>query len=275
MEAKPNEKRVNIVQGTLVGLLIVASFLIGSLYTKVQYLEKGAKPANVAGDATGTAQAQQQAPAKPSVTLDQIKNVYKEAIVKFGDTGSKVLFVEVADPSCPYCQIAAGKNPELNKQAGERFTLVSNGGTYVPPVEEMKKLVDAGKAAFAWVYTPGHGNGEMGTKAMYCGFEKGKFWEVHDKLMTSEGYDLLNNTIKNDKTKSQELADFLKPVFDAGQMKSCLDSGKYEGQLSKDITLASGIGISGTPGFYVNTTNFAGAYSWTDMEPAVNQALGK
>lgn len=272
MESQKGEKRVNIVQGTLVVLLIVASFLIGSLYTKVQYLEKGVKPATVAGDTTGTPQ-QPPAAAKPTATLDQIKNIYKNAVVKFGDTGKKVLFVEVADPSCPYCQIAAGKNPELNKQAGERFTLVSDGGTYVPPVEEMKKLVDSGKAAFAWLYTPGHGNGEMGTKAMYCAFEKGKFWEVHDQLMTSAGYDILNNTVKNDKTKSQELADFLKPVFDAGQMKSCLDSGKYEAQLSTDIKLASGIGISGTPGFYINTTSFAGAYSWTDMESVVTEAL--
>ena len=69
------------------------------------------------------------------------------------------------------------------------------------------------------------------------------------------------------------MADFLGPVFDAGQMKNCLDSGKYEGQLSKDAKLASGVGITGTPGFYVNTTLFAGAYSWKDMESAATQAL--
>lgn len=282
MESQKEEKRKGLVQGALVVLLIVASFLIGSLYTKVQYLEKGGGRATttVAGDTTGAAQAQPQAPAKPTVSLDQIKNIYKEAVVKFGDTNKKALFVEVADPSCPYCHVAAGKNPSLNsaidKQSGRnQFTMVADGGTYVAPVEEMKKLVDAGKAAFVWLYTPGHGNGEMGTKAMYCAFEKGKFWEVHDLLMTSTGYDLLNNTIKNDKAKSQELADFLKPAFDATQMKNCLDSGKYEDQLSKDIKLASGVGVNATPGFFVNTTSFAGAYSWKDMESTVNEALGK
>ncbi len=280
MESKKDEKRPGLVQGALVVLLIIASFLIGSLYTKVQYLEKGAKPSTVAGDTTGTAQGQPQAPAKPAISLDQIKNIYKEAVVKFGDTGKKVLFVEIADPSCPYCHVAAGKNPSLNseidKQTGrQQFTLVADGGTYVAPVEEMKKLVDAGKAGFAWIYTPGHGNGEMGTKALYCAFEKGKFWEVHDLLMTSEGYDVLNNTIKNDKTKSTDLAQFLSPVFDAVQMKSCLDSGKYEAQLEKDVEIASNVGVSATPGFFVNTTNFAGAYSWKDMESVVTEALKK
>ena len=275
------EKRAGLVHGALVVLLIIASFLIGSLYTKVQYLEKGAgKVATVAGDTTGTAQQQPQAPEPPKVTLDQIKNIFKEAVVKFGDTGKNVLFVEIADPSCPYCHVAAGKNPTLNseidKQSGRKqFALVADGGTYVAPVEEMKKLVDAGRAAFAWIYTPGHGNGEMGTKALYCAFEGGKFWEVHDLLMTSEGYDVLNNTIKNDKTKSTNLAQFLSPVFDAVQMKSCLDSGKYDDQLSKDEDLALGVGVKATPGFFVNTTNFAGAYSWKDMESTVTQVLNK
>ena len=155
----------------------------------------------------------------------------------------------MADPSCPYCHVAAGKNGELNKQVGDRFTLIADGGSYIAPVPEMKKLVDAGRAAFAYVYTNGHGNGEMGTKALYCAYEKGKFWEVHDLLMTSAGYAAINNSIKNDKTKSGELADFLKSVFNAGQMKQCLDSGKYDARIAEDSKLAAGVGVRGTPGF--------------------------
>lgn len=217
---------------------------------------------------------QPQQPQKPTVTLAQVKDVFSKAQVKFGNVNSKLIVIEVADPSCPFCQIAAGKNPELNKQVGDRFKLVADGGTYVAPVPEIKKLVDSGKAALAWIYTSGHGAGEMGTKAMYCAFEKGRFWEVHDLLMSKEGYDLLNNTVKNDKAKSGEIADFLAPVFDPGTMKACLDSGKYDSRLQTDSSLASGIGISGTPGFYFNTTNFSGAYNYTDMESAVKSALG-
>jgi len=108
---------------------------------------------------------------------------------------------------------------------------------------------------------------------MYCAFEKGKYWEVHDKLMSSEGYALLNNTVKNDKAKSGEVANFLKAVFDPAVMKDCLDSGKYDSQLQIDQGLASELGVSGTPGFFINTTNFAGAYSYKDMETAVTGAL--
>lgn len=212
-------------------------------------------------------------PGQATVTLDQIKDAFSKSLIKFGDTNKKLIAIEAADPSCPYCHIAAGKNPELNKQVGSRFTLVVDGGSYVAPVPELGKLVKEGKISFAYIYTPGHGNGEMGTKALYCAFENNKFWEVHDLMMTSKGYDLLNNTVKNDKTKSGELADFLQPAMDSASMKQCLDSGKYDNRLKDDTALASSLGISGTPGFYLNTTAYSGAYSYSEMESTVNSFL--
>ncbi len=253
----------------LVLIVFLLVFGFGMLWQKVNQLEKA--PAQTT--TTGT-QNNAQAPAAVAVTQDQIKKLFdKPNALKFGNENSKLLLVEVADPSCPYCSIAAGHNSELNNQAGANFKLVKDGGTYVAPVIEMKKLVDSGKAAYIYIYTPGHGNGEMGTKALYCANEKGKFWPVHDLLMSSEGYDLLNNDVKNDKAKSQTLATFLKSAVDSNFMKSCLDSDKYAQTLTDDIAIASSLGVQGTPGFFVNTTNFAGAYSFKDMEAAVNSAL--
>ncbi len=255
----------------LVGSLIVAiTILIHGGFIKLG----GLKAPVAAPSPQASAQPAPQQPAAPTVTIDQVKSAFSKSVIKFGDTNNKLIALEIADPSCPFCQVAAGKNGELNKQIGARFTLVSDGGTYIAPVPEIRKLVSSGKASFAYIYTPGHGNGEMGTKALYCAFEKGKFWEVHDLIMTSAGYDLMNNTVKNDKTKSQEIANFLKSAFDPSGMKACLDSGKYDGQLQTEVSLASGLGVNGTPGFFLNATPFAGAYSYTDMESVVKTALG-
>ncbi len=250
---------------------IALSFVVGNLWEKVKGLEAGST--KVQGTQAGAQTPSGTQPAQVQVTLDNIKDVFKKDIIKFGDENKKLLLVEVADPSCPYCHVAAGKNPELNNQVGAQFKLISDGGTYDPPVIGMKKLLDEGKASFAYIYTPGHGNGEMGTKALYCAYEKGKFWEVHDLLMTNKGYELLNNTVKNDKTKSQELAQFLASAVDSSFLKSCLDGGKYDSRLQSDVALAQSLGVQGTPGFYVNAQNFAGAYSFKDMESAVNEAL--
>ncbi len=251
---------------TLLGSFVIAiAILIHGGIIKIG----GATPAQQAQQA---AQPSQQTPAQPQVpkvTLDTIKALFNDKNLVFGNKNSKNLLVEVADPSCPYCHAAAGHNPELNKQLGPQFLLVADGGTYVSPVQEMKKLVDGGKAAFVYIYSPGHGNGEMGAKALYCANEKGKFWEVHDKLMSSSGYDLLNTQVKNDKTKSQQVVDFLSDVSNPADMKTCLDSGKYDAKLQEDTSTAVKLGVSGTPGFFINTTNFAGAYNWKDMQSSV------
>ena len=250
----------------LIFLAIGLAFFSGTLWQKVKNLEKGG----------GTATVQPTVNAQPAVSLGTIKGLFEKDLVKFGDKDRKVIFVEIADPSCPYCQVAAGLNPELNRQidlTNNRFKLVSDGGKYLAPIPEMKKLVDSGQASFIWIYSPGHGNGEMGTKALYCANEKGKFWEVQDLLMTKKGYDLLNNTIKNDKTKAGDLAAFLKIAVDSTFLKECLESGKYDARITDDTQLASTLGFQGTPHFFVNEKAFPGAYSYTDIKLTVDAAL--
>ncbi len=246
-------------------ITIGLAFMVGVLWQKVENLGKN----GVAG--TGTAQ-QQAAPAPVKVELSQIKDLFSKDVVKFGNADSKLIFVEASDPSCPYCHIAGGLNSALNKQVGPQFTLVKDGGTYVAPVLEMKKLVNEGKASFVWLYFNGHGNGELATKAMYCAYEKGKFWEAHDLLMTETAYDFINNTVKNDMAQSQKMVDFLKSA-NIPDLKACLDSDKYADRLASDMSLAASLGVSGTPGFFVNENNFAGAYSFKDMESLVTSAL--
>ncbi len=250
---------------TLVVFAIGLAFFSGTLWQKVKNLEKG-----------GGTIAQPTANAQPTVSLETIKGLFEKDLVKFGDKERKVIFVEISDPSCPFCQVAVGLNPELNRQidpTNNRFKLVSDSGKYVAPVPEMKKLVDGGQASFIWIYSPGHGNGEMGTKALYCANEKGKFWAVQDLLMTKKGYDLLNNTIKNDKTKAGDLATFLKTAVDSAFLKECLESGKYDARITGDTQLAATLGFQGTPHFFVNDKAFPGAYGWTDMKTAVDTAL--
>lgn len=254
-------------------LLLAMTFVTGYLFGKTN-----TKPIQANTDTVQQAQPQaqqpaQQQPVQPQISLDTIKGLFAKNVVKFGNADSKLLMVEVADPSCPYCHIAAGVNTEIGAQAGPQFKLVSQGGTYVAPVPEMKKLVDQGKAAFIWLYTNGHGNGELATKAIYCAFDQGKFWQAHDLLMSAKGYALINNEVKNDTSKSQQVADFLASAVNKNELKSCLDSGKYDARLNEDSSLASSLGVKGTPGFYLNTTNFAGAYSWTDMKSAADAAL--
>lgn len=209
----------------------------------------------------------------PEVKIEDVKSAFNESQIKFGDDSKKVIFLEISDPSCPYCSIASGYNNALNSQSGERFKLVEDGGTYVAPVREMKKLVESGEAAFAMIYRNGHGNGEVAMKALYCANEQGKFWEAKALIFGAKGYDLINNTVKNDMTKTGLMADFLASVLDSKKMKTCLDGNQYKEQLVRDTNISGSLGVGGTPGFFVNEKMFSGAYSYTDMEASVNSAL--
>lgn len=209
-----------------------------------------------------------------TVTRDTITALYDSPQgIKFGDSSRAVTFVEFSDPSCPYCHIAGGNNGDLNTSAGAQFTLVEDGGTYVAPVKEFKKLLDSGEASYMWFYTNGHGNGETATKALYCANDIGAFWEAHDAFYSGEGYSVINNTVKNNDGAIDQLLAIVPDSVDKGYIKSCVEQGKYNNVIADDSAIGTSMGVSGTPGFFVNEVNFAGAYSFTDMQSTVDGFL--
>src|SRR4030042_7049487 len=105
----------------LVILSVGLAFMVGVLWQKVANLEKG----GVASTGTTTTTTQQAA--NPTVSLDTIKGVFDKDVIKFGDANRKLLFVEVVDPSCPYCHVAGGDNPELAVEVGDQFKYESDG----------------------------------------------------------------------------------------------------------------------------------------------------
>lgn len=249
----------SIAQYVMIILLVAGAYFLGVYKTKTEFLEKSAT-------STPT-QVDQQPPARPTtVDLNKVKELFDGKHITFGDKNAKTIIVEVSDPSCPYCHIAGGLNPELNN-ASPQFKLVKDGGSYVAPVPEIKKLVEDKEASFIWIYSNGHGNGEMATQTLYCADEQDKFWPAHDILMTKKGYDLINETVKKDLSKANLLVAQLSKVLDAQKLQSCLDSGKYKDQPGQDMAFVQALtGGAGTPTFFVNEKIVNGAVSWSAFE---------
>ncbi len=264
-----NENKSILINKNL--LIFAVGLMMLSIFSNGYFL---AKSGNVATSTTTTIQQTATAQTAAEVNIDDVKSLFNDnKNIVLGNKNSKLLFVEFSDPSCPFCHVASGENETIGAEMGQQFLTAKQGGTYVPPEIEMRKLVEEGKAGMVWMYANGHGNGELATQAFYCGNEMGKFWEVHNRLMSAEGYDLINDTVKNDATKAGVLADFLKGVVDYQKMKGCLEGGKYASRMSEDMAIAQKMGFQGTPYFIVNTTPFAGAYSFTDMQSTVDLAL--
>jgi protein-disulfide isomerase len=242
----------------LTGVLITASILYSAnvilerdqLVTKTT-LRKVLQEELSKNQANTTQEPTVQAPPQPvTVSEDMLNNLKSTHLLFLGDRNSKVHITEFADPSCPFCSLASGDPSKLSSYPG-----------YTPPLPEIEKLVKEGKASYAWVYLPTHGNGEVAAQVFYCAYEKGVFWEVHNKLMVGEGYNKVEYEVRNDVNKVNILSDYVKDIVDPEFINQCVKSGKYKEQLSRDMALANQWSVSATPTIFVNTeqaqsTNF-------------------
>src|SRR3989344_5629624 len=101
-------------------VLVVASFITGSLYTKVQYLEKNSPPPQVAAQAAVPQQGVQQVAQAPA---GKIKEVSNDERIR-GNKNAKITLVEYSDFECPFCQRFHPITQELMKTYGDKIRLV-------------------------------------------------------------------------------------------------------------------------------------------------------
>lgn len=208
----------------LVVLLIVGSFFLGSLTTKVKMLEKG----NVAGVAQGTNTAQPAAAAaQPPQVTKGVASVDDDPIL--GDKNAPVTIIEFSDYECPFCK--------------RHFDSTH--------AELVKKYIDTGKVKLVFRDFPLSFHEPMASKeaiAASCARDQGgdkKYFEFHDEIFkrtTSNGTGL-------DDAKIQTIASDLK--LNIGTFTTCLVNTAKADEVKKDIADGSAAGASGTPTFLI------------------------
>ncbi len=80
-------------------------------------------------------------------------------------------------------------------------------------------------------------------QAARCAGEQGKYWEMHDQLFA------------NQKTLDAWMNHAEAVGLNAAQFDTCLNSGKYDGEIRKDLAMAQGAGLTGTPAFFLAVTD--------------------
>ena len=86
-------------------------------------------------------------------------------------------------------------------------------------------------------------------EATYCAGEKGKYWEMHERLFTNQ-----RELARKDLSKHAEALGLDVAAFD-----QCLDGGKYAGRIRKDMAEAQRLQTTGTPTFYLGLTEANGS----------------
>ncbi|MBI4999839.1 DsbA family protein [Candidatus Gottesmanbacteria bacterium] len=138
----------------LVVLLVVAAFLVGTFWTKIQYLEGGKQ-------APAPTSAPEQ-PEQKTLGTKETADLASIGVVK-GNPNAKVPIVEFSDFQCPFC-------------AQTQTTLQ----------QIFKAYPDKVKFVYRHFPLPFHENAQPAALASMCANEQGKFWEYHDKLFGSQ-----------------------------------------------------------------------------------------
>lgn len=183
----------------------------------------------------------------PTAQVDPIDVSYEGSPVK-GDEDAPITIVEFSEYECPFCG---------------RYV----NGAYKEIVE---KYIKTGKVKYSFRNFPlgFHKNAMPSAIAALCARDqKGDdmYFSYHDKLFTNQ--------------KALDVETLKKHAKDLGlnesEFNTCLDSGKFDAQIAKDMAEAQEYGVRGTPAFFINGRMISGAQPFAAFEAMIEAELNK
>jgi protein-disulfide isomerase len=157
-----------------------------------------------------------------------------------GTETAPVHIVEFSDFQCPYCTRAAATMDEVVAAYGDKVSL-----------EYRHFPLDF------------HDRAHRAAQAAECANDQGKFWAYHDLLFA------------NQKAMSEEnLTSYAQQAsLDADGFASCMSANKHSETVDADIAAGAQVGMSGTPGFYVNGRVLTGAQPFEEFKRVIDAEL--
>ncbi|MFH1722232.1 MAG: thioredoxin domain-containing protein [Candidatus Altiarchaeota archaeon] len=219
----------------------IATFILGILLI-ASIFTNGFQFSQPTGSQTQTPTTTIQGTPQPT-TVSQANKIDVGDNPTIGNSDAPVTIIEYSDFQCPYCS---------------RFIT----GAYA---EIKKQYIDTGKVRLAFKHFPlgFHENAQKAAEATECANDQGKFWQYHDKLFENQG----SLDVDNLKKYAQDLG------LDMRTFTSCLDSGKHEQAVKKDMADGTQAGVQGTPSFLINGKLVVGAQPFENFKTAIDQAL--
>jgi protein-disulfide isomerase len=145
---------------------------------------------------------------------------------RIGSAKAPVQIVEFSDFECPYCGGASKTVHEIAEKYGDKVSI-----------------------AFMNFPLPMHSSAPKAAEAGMCANDQGKFWEYHDKMFDNQRM-----------LDPLSLVRFATEIgLDANAFQGCLESGKHQADVERDIEAGKKVGMTGTPGFYINGIQLSGA----------------
>jgi protein-disulfide isomerase len=171
-----------------------------------------------------------------------------------GSASARVTIIEFGDYQCPVCRLFWKETlPRIRKQ------YIDTG---------MVKLV------FRDFPLPGHPMAVPAAMATECAEDQGRFWDFHDKIYREQDRRAREGEVAEFRVNDlKRWAADLK--LDSAAFDACLDSGKYKQEVAADNAAATGVGLGGTPVFFVNGRALFGAHPFAVFQKVIEEELKK
>ena len=108
-----------------------------------------------------------------------------------------------------------------------------------------------------------HPNAMPAAMAAMAANEQGKFWDMHDKIFANQ----------QKMSRDQYIAYAKELKLDVAKFTKSMDDAALKAQIEADMADAGKLGVSGTPGFFVNGKFLSGAKPFGEFATAINAEL--
>ncbi len=181
-----------------------------------------------------------------SEPVSDMSMLVREDSQKIEAVGSKITLVEFLDFECESC------------------------GAAYPSVKRILSEYE-GKMTFVVRNFPLHKNSVLAAKSAEAAGEQGKFWEMYAKLFENQLEWGEKQTPQTElfRKYAQEIGLDMK-AFDA-----VISSTKYEDKIARDQNDGRGVGVQGTPTFFLNGKIVRGVPSYAALKQLIDKELAQ
>jgi protein-disulfide isomerase len=158
-----------------------------------------------------------------------------------GNVAAPVTIVEFSDFHCPFCRRVQPVLTQVLQQYGARVRLVYKD----MPIDGL------------------HPQARGVAEAARCAADQGHFWEFHDKVYANAA-DGSDGTLQRFAQESG---------LDLARFASCRTSRRFQAEVEKDVQEGTALGISGTPGFFINGRFLSGAQPLETFTKIIDEEL--
>ncbi|MCH2185391.1 thioredoxin domain-containing protein [Myxococcota bacterium] len=224
---------------------ILGLSILGGSYLMVQALDAASGQVAELGEAVAgleiaAAPPKREAPRRRGIDPNKVHEVKTAGSPSIGPDDAAVTLIEFSDFQCPFCARVTPTLEQIQETYGDEVRIV-----------------------FKHLPLRIHPQAPLAHAASEAAKEQGKFWEMHDLIFANQR-----------QLTEEKFIEYAGQIdLDVEQFKVDMASPEIKKRVDADMEEASQLGVTGTPGFFINGKFVSGARPFADFKQRIDVEL--